>query len=408
MKLKLFICLLLFSIVFFISCNTKPTEVITIIKAPVGFNSSESSLYKDESGTIYLSWLESTEGNTKLLFSTLKDDYSWSTSNLITQGSDWFVNWADFPSISSFGENLVAHYLKKSAPDTFAYDVQLVTSNDYGQTWNSSVKPHFDNTKTEHGFVSKVAFNGESAIAVWLDGRQMAEAKKDSTIAHQMTLRGAKIDAQGKVKESYIIDKRVCDCCQTDMAMTQEGPIVVYRNRSKNEVRDIYYSRLINNKWTSLQPIFNDNWIIEGCPVNGPAISTSDSNIAVAWFTIANGFPSVKVIFSSSNGEFFGNPINIDDESPLGRVDIELLEDNSALVSWMDSIDGKTLIQLQRIKPDGWKSKVTTVTESSESRSSGFPRMVIKDDLAVISWTNVASDNSLNIETALVDLSLLE
>ena len=236
----------------------------------------------------------------------------------------------------------------------------------------------------------------------------MAEAKKDSTIAHQMTLRGAKIDAQGKVKESYIIDKRVCDCCQTDMAMTQEGPIVVYRNRSKNEVRDIYYSRLINNKWTSLQPIFNDNCIIEGCPVNGPAISTSDSNIAVAWFTIANGFPSVKVIFSSSNGEFFGNPINIDDESPLGRVDIELLEDNSALVSWMDSIDGKTLIQLQRIKPDGWKSKVTTVTESSESRSSGFPRMVIKDDLAVISWTNVASDNSLNIETALVDLSLLE
>ena len=409
MKLKLFNSLLLFSTVFFISCNTiKPAEVISIIKAPAGFNSSESSLHKSQDGTIYLSWLESPQDNTKLLFSTLKDDYSWSDPKLITQGSDWFVNWADFPSISSFGNNLIAHYLKKSAPDTFAYDVQLVTSNDGGETWNSSVRPHFDNTNTEHGFVSKIGLNNDSAIAVWLDGRQMAEAEKDSTIVHQMTLRGAKLDTKGIVKESYIIDDRVCDCCQTDMAMTQEGPIVVYRDRSENEARDIYYSRQINNNWTSPIPLFEDNWVIEGCPVNGPAISTKESNVAVAWFTIANGFPSVKVVFSSSNGEFFGNPINVDDESPLGRVDIELLEDNSALVSWMDRIDGKTLIQLQRIESDGSKSQITTVTESSESRSSGFPRMVIKDNFAVISWTNVASDNSLNIETALVDLSLIE
>jgi hypothetical protein len=401
---------MLFSLVFFISCNTttKPAEFISIIKAPTGFNSSESSLHKSKDGTIYLSWLESTKGNTKLLFSTLKDDYSWSKPKLITQGSDWFVNWADFPSISSFGENLVAHFLKKSAPDTFAYNVQLLTSNDGGEIWNSSIKPHFDNTTTEHGFVSKIGLNNNSAMAVWLDGRQMAEAEKDSTIVQQMTLRGAKIDPKGTVKESYIIDDRVCDCCQTDMAMTQEGPIVVYRDRSGNEVRDIYYSKQINNNWTSPLPLFEDNWVIEGCPVNGPAISTKDSKVAVAWFTIANGFPSVKVVFSSSNGEFFGNPINIDHVSPLGRVDIELLEDNSALVSWMDRIDGKTLIQLQRVKLDGSKSEIATVTESSESRSSGFPRMVIKNNYAVISWTNVASNNSLNVETALVDLSLIE
>jgi hypothetical protein len=74
----------------------------------------------------------------------------------------------------------------------------------------------------------------------------------------------------------------------------------------------------------------------------------------------------------------------------------------------MDRIDGKTLIQLQRVKLDGSKSEIATVTESSESRSSGFPRMVIKNNYAVISWTNVASNNSLNVETALVDLSLIE
>lgn len=404
--MKFYQAVLLSSILFFISCKKKPAEAITFIKVPAGINSSESSLHKSKDGTIYLSWLESNNNKSQLFFSTLNEDLSWSDPKLIAQGDNWFVNWADFPSITSFGDNnLAAHYLQKSGQDTYAYDVKIVTSNDKGNTWNKPVKPHLDDTKTEHGFVSKIGLDNDSSIAVWLDGRQMALSKKDSTIAHQMTLRAAKIDQIGAVTQNFLIDDRTCDCCQTDMAMTQTGPIVVYRDRSDKEIRDIYYSRLVDDKWSVPQPVFNDNWVIAGCPVNGPAIAVQNSQVAVAWFTLANGLPSVKVAFSNNDGAFFNNPINVDDISSLGRVDIELLNDRSALVSWMDRIEGKTLIQMQRIQPNGLKSSIITVTESSESRSSGFPRMVIIDDFALLSWTNVNADNTSNIETATVALA---
>ena len=125
------------------------------------------------------------------------------------------MNWADFPSITSFGEsNLSAHFLQKSAQDTYAYDVKLIQSTDDGDTWNTSFKPHTDNTNTEHGFVSKIALTDDSYLAVWLDGRQMAYAETDSTIQKQMSLRSAVINTNGELIQEYLLDNRVCDCCQ--------------------------------------------------------------------------------------------------------------------------------------------------------------------------------------------------
>ncbi len=390
------------------SCKSKPVETITFITAPTEAISSEPNLHKAKDGTIYLSWIKTNaDKSSTLLFSTLNDDNSWSAPKTIAIGTDWFVNWADFPSISSFGESgLAAHYLDKSAEDTYAYDVKLTLSNDNGNTWNTPFVPHNDNTKTEHGFVSKVAIDDDSFLAVWLDGRQMAYAEKDSTILKEMTLRSAIINNKGELLSEYLMDTRVCECCQTDTAMTNNGPIVVYRDRSEKEVRDIYYVRHINNKWTEPKPIFSDNWEIFGCPVNGAAISTKDDTVAVVWFTMAYNTPKVKVAFSKDNGETFDMPINIGDVDPMGRVDIEVLEDGSALVSWIDIIEDNTVILLQKVDSDGTVSKLITLTETSESRSSGFPRMVIKNDMAYLTWTNVGKENK-NIKTAIINTNNL-
>ena len=397
----------LFLILF--SCNLKPLELVTYINAPIGINGSESSLHKAEDGSIYISWIETGENSSsKLLLSKLSDNNAWSEAQTIATGDNWFLNWADFPSVTSFGNNLAAHYLEKSASDTYTYDVKLTISNDDGNSWSDTITPHTDNTNTEHGFVSKLAMNDNSFLSVWLDGRQMAYAEQDSTIAKQMTLRGAVFNSKGKRENKYLLDNRVCDCCQTDAAMTEDGPIVIYRDRSSAEIRDIYYVKLIGDKWTEPKAIYNDNWEITGCPVNGPAVATKENTVAVAWFTVANNLPSVKVVFSNNNGTTFNEPIEIGDLAPLGRVDIELLEDNSALVSWMDTAEGKTSIQLQRVAKNGSLSNIITLAESSESRSSGFPRMVVKDNQAFVTWTKVNEGNKLTVETAIINTNLIE
>ena len=397
-------------LIFFSACKLEESKTITFITAPTASHSSEPNLHKANNGTIYLSWIETDSiKNSTLAFSTLDENNNWSAAKTIAKGNNWFVNWADFPSITSFGTNgLAAHYLEKSGGNkSYNYNVKITISEDNGNTWNEALVPHTDNTQAEHGFVSKVATKDGNFLAVWLDGRQSAYAEKDSTIAKEMTIRSAIIDKEGKLLKEYLLDSRVCDCCQTDTAMTNNGPIVVYRDRSEEEIRDIYYVRLVNDSWTEPKALYNDNWSIFGCPVNGAAISAKEDTVAVVWFTMANDMPKVKVVFSSDNGTTFSAPLAIGDINPLGRVDIELLDENTALVSWMDSVDGETVIQLQKVSSNGILSVVETLTRSSESRSSGFPRMVLKGEQAYLTWTNV-DDKNLSIKTAVVNTNNLK
>jgi len=53
------------------------------------------------------------------------------------------------------------------------------------------------------------------------------------------------------------LDTRVCECCQTSVAMTAEGPVVVYGDCSEaeKEIRDISIVRLEGNNKLFRAPI---------------------------------------------------------------------------------------------------------------------------------------------------------
>jgi hypothetical protein len=402
-SIKLLSCYLILMLV---SCTEEPVKTISIITPPANGISSEPNLHLTQDGVLFLSWIESNPDTSSTLWLSQLENEQWTTPKLIAQGKDWFVNWADFPAITSFGDGkLAAHYLDKSADDTYAYDVKLTLSDDNGKTWGDAFTPHDDGTPTEHGFVSKLALDNDRFLAVWLDGRHMAHTGQETAIMPAMTLRSAIVAADGSISDETLLDNRVCDCCQTDAAMTAKGPIVVYRDRSETEIRDIAVIRKIDGQWTKPQPIFNDRWEIAGCPVNGPAITSLNSSVAVAWFTMAHNVPKVKVAFSMDNGVSFGQPMSFG-EDPLGRVDIEFINENTALVTWMDIVDNKTVIQLQSVFSNGTSGKLITLSETSKSRSSGFPRMAVRGNYIYMAWTDTEIEH-LRIKTAAVNIATL-
>ena len=97
------------------------------------------------------------------------------------------------------------------------------------------------------------------------------------------TVRSAVYDTSGKQISEAPVDLRVCECCPTAAAVTADGPIIAYRDRSPKEIRDIYISRLVDGSWTEPVAVHNDNWHIAACPVNGPALSARGRSVAVAW-----------------------------------------------------------------------------------------------------------------------------
>jgi hypothetical protein len=309
----------------------------------------------------------------------------------VAEGDNWFVNWADIPSMAALEDGtLAAHWLEKSGGETYAYDVRLALSDDGGLSWSAPLRANRDGTKTEHGFVSLVPTVEGNFEVFWLDGRNTAQTPRGP-----MTLRFATVQANGELNFEAQVDESVCDCCPTDALRTNDGAtLVAYRDRSPSEIRDISVARHSESTWSTPRTVFDDNWKIAGCPVNGPALASAGDLVGVAWFTAAQDRAAVRVAFSHDGGQNFDRPIRVDDGNPLGRVDMVLLDDGTALVSWLEQLDDGAQILLRRVgRSVALESKVIATT--SASRKSGYPRMVRFQDSIVLAWTEPTEPSAI-------------
>ena len=408
------IFLFFFVVIFMLfSCKEKNESIIDVdsfseISTPCK-EGGEPNLFVAENGEVYLSWVEYLNDTTDaLLFSTLKNE-SWTPAQTIATGSNWFVNWADFPSVVAHhdGKSLAAHWLQKRAEGTYDYDVKIAQSHNGGENWEPSFIPHRDGIAAEHGFVSMLPLSDNKIFATWLDGRNTKSDKHendDHGHGHHgaMTLRCAEFDKEGNLSEEEELDNRICDCCQTAAVQTDQGIIVAYRDRSEKEIRDISIVRKVNGKWTAPKTVSNDNWHIAGCPVNGPSLAAKGNHVAIVWYTMSGEKPQVKVAFSSDAGANFSKPIQVDNGSPLGRVDIVMMTDGEALVSWLENNDNTASIKLVHVNKEGVAGEKITIVESNTSRKSGFPRMEKKGKQLILAWTHV--EEKTKIKSAILDL----
>lgn len=355
-----------------------------------------------------MSWLEKADTQTVLKYSTLSER-AWTAPKLISEGDNWFVNWADFPSIIANEGVLSAHWLQKRAEGTYDYDIRISQSTDNGNTWSESFIPHKDGVAAEHGFVSMLPISKGKNFATWLDGRNTKSGHGSDNHEHggagAMTLRAGLFDSKGEIIQDWELDDRTCDCCQTSAAMTSNGPIVVYRDRSEAEIRDIYTTRLVDGEWTTPKAVFNDKWEVHGCPVNGPSVAAKGDQVVVTWFTAAKGYPEVKLALSTDAGENFDALVNVSQGKTLGRVDIALLEDGRIALSWLEAEGDIADIMLAVFNQNGEEIIRRSVAQTSAGRASGFPVLTQNGDNIILAWTISDEGQSVvnSAEIVLVD-----
>ncbi|MEO1118922.1 MAG: hypothetical protein AAFX75_13675 [Pseudomonadota bacterium] len=365
----------------------------SISDPPAAVGSGMPHLAPGPDGIAVLSWLEPDGDGHRLRFATLAGD-EWRDAATVARGADWFVNWADFPSVEPIaGSRWAAHWLVKRPGGSYAYDVAIALSDDSGASWSPALTPHTDGTATEHGFVSLYP-DGDAVGALWLDGREMTgHGGHDDHSEGAMTLRSVRIDKNDALDDGSVVDARVCDCCQTDVAVSDAGPVAVYRNRTDDEVRDTYIARRVDGQWRSGVAVANDNWTIDGCPVNGPAVATRGNAVAVAWYTEADERPRVQVALSQDGGASFAAPVIVDANDPVGRVDVAWLGDGSAVTSWIARGEGGVgTVMARALQPDGALADAHAVAGTDVARRSGFPQMLPYNQGLLFAWTDLAGD----------------
>lgn len=409
MKLLLRASFLIFSLFLFTFCSEPRQQPVFEFSQtnPADTGSRFPFLYSDREGLVSMSWLLHIEEEIYALqFSTFRDG-RWTVPQTTRIATDYFVNWADFPSVVSYqGEVIALHSLRRLEGGPYAYNVNITFRDEETGRWDRIITPHLDGTATEHGFVSMQPLDSEHLLAVWLDGRNTEGRSHIEYEDHSMamTLRSAVISRDGTVSAKRAIDQVVCDCCQTDLVEVNGEFLVVYRGRSTDEVRDIMISRYNpqTEEWTDPVAVAHDGWGIQACPVNGPRIAAHGNQVAVVWFTEADDHRRVLLAHSSDSGHIFNSPQLIAENSTAGRADLLFTDGGELFVSWLDARDEAGHVMLRQIGQDGSSKPPITAGITTSSRSSGFPRIAYAGDSILVAWTQ--TDPLIRVRTALVPL----
>lgn len=385
---------------------------------PTTSGAAQPDLSVAPDGRVLLSWLDNDPGRRPAFqFAAWYPDGHWEGPRTIAVGNRMFVNWADTPHIAATADHaLWVHWLQKSADKPYAYDIMLARSRDHGMNWSAPRRVHDDGTTTEHGFVAFWPQAEDSLGMVWLDGRETGggEAHGDAGEAagagghdghdkahadgHDaggeggaMTLRSAVFDGDLRAGAESMIDARTCDCCQTDAAKTTDGAVVVYRDRSEDEIRDIRVTRFDGKTWSTPQPVHADGWKMPGCPVNGPSVAAIGKDVVVGWYTGADDRIALKLARAVDGGARFAAPVVLDQgEAVQGRIAVAM-DARQIWAVWIREEGGRQSLWLSRRSRDLTRElqRIKLADIAGTGRATGFPRIVINGDTAFVVWTQI-------------------
>jgi hypothetical protein len=366
-------------------CGRPWNPRITEVQSPALIGASAEPQLSTFGDRTILSWIErksSAKGDADVAWLKFSERTAtgWTAPAVAATGDDWFLNWADVPSVVRISSTLLAaHWLESNGPDPEGYDVRVSFSRDDGKTWSAATSPHHDGTPTEHGFASLFPAHDGGLGMVWLDGRA----------GETMSIRSATFSSDGTQTSEAVVHDRVCECCPTAAVVTGDGVIAAFRNLGDNQVRDIHVARMAGDKWSTPSAVHNDDWRIDACPVNGPALSADGQTVAVAWFNAKVDQGHVFAAFSNDGGRSFGEAIRVDDASALGRVDVALLSDGSAAVAWIEFVEGRSQFRIRRVSANGALTPSTVVSALASGRASGYPRLARAGQELIFAWTEL-------------------
>jgi len=374
---------------------------------PSAPGAADPDLVATSDGRLLLSWIDSVPGRRNALqFAAFGDQGHWqSGARTIVVGDALVPRWANAPHMTYTADGaLWVQWLQKARDPDGALDIMLARSADGGFNWSPPARVNTVTDAADRGFVALWPATRDSIGAAWLDSGPLPADAKNASAAmpgmHDMpassgttSLHAALFDRQLAVHAQAQVDARVCDCCQTDAVATPRGALLVYRDRSDDEVRDIQATRFDGGRWTAPVPVHADHWTMRACPVNGPSVDATGSNSVVAWYTAAADTPTVSIARSRDGGDHFDAPVVVDHGAAVqGRVAVAL-DAQQAWIAWLREDASGQSLWLARYTPDLSRQlqRLRVATLQGRGRATGYPQLALHGGDAYLVWTDVVA-----------------
>jgi hypothetical protein len=291
--------------------------------------------------------------------------------------------------------------------------VKLSRSRDGGRSFAAPAMLQSPDAPGNRGWSALALDAGGTAHAIWLDHRLLAPPPGEPRKPHvhgakpaathdgvAMSLKsGLYYAAAGHASRAEIeITRGVCYCCKTALTVAPDGALVAaWRQVYPGHLRDIAFSvsRDGGRSFSAPLQVSEDNWALNACPDDGPALAVDGAGtVHAVWPTVIDGPEPEGGLFYASlrtGAARFTPRIRIPTLGGPKPMHPQILVDRSGriFVSWDEFLEERRVAALREVKlaaagPDGFGSIVTL----AEDESAAYPVLSATTSGIIVAWTS--------------------
>lgn len=246
-----------------VACKeSKPADVTEKIIA----TGRMPAIAKDEAGNIQLVY----GSGDSIMYASSKDKgISFSTPVLVDTLNGLVASATRGPQITATKDGIAIIAVNNDG-NIFSY-----YKNETGK-WMNAAKINDADTTNKEGFLGLSSDGQNNLFAIWPDLRNDMQNK----------IYGARSADGGKTWSKNIMvytspDSSVCECCKPSVVMQDQHVYVMFRNWLHGN-RDLYLIESLDagNTFGEAQKLGNDNWPLNGCPMDGGGIAINNNGAA--------------------------------------------------------------------------------------------------------------------------------
>lgn len=299
-------------------------------------------------------------------------------------------------------------------------------SDDLGKTFSASTLMAGTDTAGNRGWEAIGADPSGRFHAVWLDHRRMAAAtaaRAPGTHKHKhgdgSGSRGAAapttkpdgvamaqqsdlyFDTIGDATAPRAITPGVCYCCKTAIAFgAQDQIFLAWRHVYPGNFRDMAFAASADRGRAFAPPVrvSEDNWMLEGCPDDGPAMAVdARGRVHIVWPAVVTerGTPT-KALFHAmtTDGRAFTPRQRIPTEGQANHPQLAIGADGTLRLAWDEAGGGRRAIVQGRGAIDQ-AGRVSFSRTPLAGEPGVYPMVASTSSGALVAWTAGAPSESV-------------
>jgi hypothetical protein len=287
-------------------------------------------------------------------------------------------------------------------------------SRDGGKTFAGPTLVPGTDAKGNRGWESVAIERDGRVAALWLDHRETASGGMSGAhaghAAHQPGAHAAQPQTDGVARAQLsklffgrvsataaptAITGGVCYCCKTALVAGADGSLyAAWRHVYPGNRRDIAFtvSRDAGRSFSAPVRISEDQWQLDGCPENGPALAVDTSNrVHVVWPTLVQeaGRETLALFYAMSrDGRTFTPRVRIPSAGAAYHPQLTLSSSGTLVVAWEQAGGGPRRIRLAEASPVTGGTVAFRAVALPGPDAGTYPTLASTPDGIVAVWTS--------------------